>query len=112
MDTVAGKNDAGALITVVNDILKIFRGRPLDRNADLLMLRRLGKRVGVHAYPHKFRHTGVTMFLRNGGNVFALQEILRHSSLEMVQRYVHLAQVDTEEPRRQANPVYYWGLRV
>ena len=105
MDTVAGKNDAGALITVVNDILKIFRGRPLDRNADLLMLRRLGKRVGVHAYPHKFRHTGVT-------NVFALQEILRHSSLEMVQRYVHLAQVDTEEPRRQANPVYYWGLRV
>jgi integrase/recombinase XerC/integrase/recombinase XerD len=71
-----------------------MHGRPLDRYAVNHVLRRLGKRAGVHAYPHKFRHTGATMFLRNGGNVFALKEILGHSTMEMVQRYVHLAQVD------------------
>ena len=68
--------------------------------------------MGVHAHPHKFRHTGATMFLRNGGNVFALKEILGHSTMEMVQRYVHLAQVDIEEAHRQASPVYNWDLRV
>ena len=58
------------------------------------------------------------MFLRNGGNVFALKEILGHSTMEMVQRYVHLAQVDAdqvdpdEEAHRQASPVYNWDLRI
>jgi site-specific recombinase XerD len=71
----------------------------------------VGKRAGVHAYPHKFRHTGATMFLRNGGNVFELKEILGHSTMEMVQRYVHLAQVDIAEAHRRASPVHNWDLR-
>jgi site-specific recombinase XerD len=41
-----------------------------------------------------------------------LKEILGHSTMEMVQRYVHLAQVDIEEAHRQASPVYTWDLRV
>lgn len=88
------------------------QGRPMDRNAVLLMVRRLGRRVGVHAYPHKFRHTGATMFLRNGGNAFVLKEILGHSTMTMVMRYVHLAEVDIEEAHRRASPVYNWDLRV
>ena len=39
-------------------------------------------------------------------------EVLRHSTMEMVQRYVRLAQVDIEEAQRQASPVYNWDLRV
>ncbi len=66
----------------------------------------------MHAHPHKFRHTGATMFLRYKGNAFALKEILGHSTMEMVQRCVHLAQVDIEEAQRQASPVYNWDLRV
>jgi site-specific recombinase XerD len=77
-----------------------------------LVLHRLGERVGVHANPHKFRHTGATLFLRNGGNAFALKEILGHSTMTMVNRYVHLAQVDIDEAHRQASPVFNWDLRV
>jgi integrase/recombinase XerD len=84
----------------------------MDRRLMGKLLQRLGKRAGVHAYPHKFRHTGATMFLRNGGNVFALKEILGHSTMEMVERYVHLAQVDIEDAHRQPSPVCNWNLRV
>jgi hypothetical protein len=38
MDAVASENGAGAPITSVNDIVEIFRGRPLDRNAVRLLL--------------------------------------------------------------------------
>jgi site-specific recombinase XerD len=86
-------------------------GRPLDRNAVGKLVRRLGRKVGVAANPHKFRHTGATQFLRNGGNAFTLKEILGHSTMAMVERYIHLAQVDIEEAHKRASPVYNWDLR-
>jgi integrase/recombinase XerD len=86
-------------------------GRPMDRDLVGAMLRRLGRRIGIRAHPHKFRHTGATMFLRNGGNVFELKAILGHSTMEMVQRYVHLAEVDIEDAHRRASPVYNMDLR-
>lgn len=40
---------------------------------------------------HLLRHTFATRYLENGGNIYALQQILGHTSLDMVKKYVHLA---------------------
>ncbi len=56
-----------------------------------MMFRRL-KAVVPRIYPHLLRHTFATRYLENGGNIYSLQMLLGHTSLEMVKRYLHLAQ--------------------
>lgn len=84
----------------------------MTRYGVLLLLKRLGKKIGVlGVHPHRFRHTFAIQFLRNGGNVFELQQLLGHSDLEMVRNYVKLAQLDLEVIARKASPVDNWRLR-
>ncbi len=67
-------------------------GKPLLVGGVQLMLKRLGRRCGVpRLHTHLCRHTFATNYLINGGDLFTLQHILGHSSLEMVRRYVTLA---------------------
>ncbi len=69
-------------------------------------LRKLGKRIGKRIYPHLLRHTFAISFLRNGGNVFALQASLGHSSLEMTRRYCQaLGFEDVFKEHEIASPV-------
>lgn len=82
-------------------------GRPMTRGRILTQIKRCGKRaglVGVRCSPHTFRHTFAISYLRNGGDVFSLQRILGHSSLETVMVYVNLAQTDVQAAHRRYSP--------
>lgn len=89
----------------------VEHGYPLDRHA----LRKLCKTIGVRAgvpdcHPHRFRHTFAISYLRNGGDPWTLQEILGHSSMDMVKTYLELAQTDVSAAHRRASPVANWRL--
>ena len=69
-----------------------------------------GHFCGHTAYPHRFRHTFAINFLRNGGNAYALQMALGHASMDMVRKYLALAQTDIAAAHLIASPVANWRL--
>ena len=83
-------------------------GWPLTKNRIQKLMMKYGKRAGIEGVrcsPHTLRHTGAVMFLRNGGDVFNLQRLLGHSSLEMTRHYCELADVDVKRAHTIASPV-------
>jgi site-specific recombinase XerD len=87
-------------------------GQPLNRYSVASLLYRLGAKAGVpHVHAHRFRHTAAIQFLRNGSDIFHLQRMLGHTTLEMVKTYVALADADVARAHQKASPVENWGLR-
>lgn len=86
-------------------------GLPLTRNALHKIIARIGDRAGVpNCHPHRFRHTFAIEFLRNGGNVYTLQQILGHSDLSTCKIYLNLAARDVQRDHMMASPVANWNL--
>jgi site-specific recombinase XerD len=86
----------------------LFLGRrgSLDARGIQQLVRRLKTRVGIagRLSPHSLRHSFARSYLVNGGDVFSLQRILGHTTLDMVKRYVALADVDLIARHRVASP--------
>ena len=92
-------------------VFRTMDGGQLERNVLRRNLERLGEKAGVqNVTVHRFRHTFAITFLRNGGHVFALQRMLGHSTMEMVRRYLAIAETDVEKAHRDASPVANWLL--
>ncbi len=82
-------------------------GLPLSRYAVWRALARLGRAAGIRTTvrPHVLRHTFAVQYICNGGDPFSLQELLGHSTLEMVSRYVQLARAEVARLHDRASPM-------
>lgn len=80
-------------------------GRPLTKDTWGDIMEKYSKRLGTKVIPYDLRHMFALMFLRRGGNAFALQRIMGHESMEMTRRYVNLVQSDLKAMHRAASPV-------
>lgn len=91
---------ANARLFMTND------GRQTNRWHLSTHLRRMGKRANVQkCHAHRVRPTFAIMFLRNGEDIYTLQRLLEHCSLEMANRYLSIAQTDIEAAHRRAGLV-------
>jgi integrase/recombinase XerD len=85
--------------------------RRMKRDSLRQLMERLGQKADVDkCHAHRLRHTFAVTYLRSGGDVFTLQRLLGHSTLEMVQHYARLAQIDVEQAHRRASPADNWRL--
>lgn len=86
-------------------------GRQMERNNVGRIIKRMCQRAGVPGYsPHDFRHTFAVTYLRNYPIIFALQQKLGRSSLDMVKLYLVIPEGELKNAQMQASSVENWNL--
>lgn len=81
-------------------------GEQLSTNALQQSLRRYNKSRDVKkTSPHALRHTFAKNWVMNGGDIFRLQKILGHSTLEMTRHYVNLYGADLKQGFDDISPL-------
>jgi len=101
------------LVNTNSVLFLTLAGETLSANAVKLLLKRWGKNAGVpRLHAHLCRHTFATNFINHDcGDVFRLQQILGHTTLEMVRKYVHYASDQAMINGKYSSPVDLMGLR-
>jgi len=114
------KNNQKRFIPLNDDLIEVFkslkgnhseyvfiglRGNPLQ-SVKKPFATALSKAGITNFKFHDLRHTFASHFVMNGGNLFALKEILGHSSLKMVLRYAHLASAHKRKMLNNLNGMF------
>jgi integrase/recombinase XerC/integrase/recombinase XerD len=90
----------------VNELILSVEGRPLSYSGLSHALKRLGQRAGVpRLHAHLFRHTFAVRYLMNGGDVMTLRLMLGHTTLDVTQMYMHLAEAHVKVQHSRFSPV-------
>ena len=80
---------------------EVSEDKPISPGAIESQIRKLGQRVGVKAYPHKFRRTCATFALRRGMSIEQVSQMLGHESIETTQIYLDISEQDLKEAHRK-----------
>jgi integrase/recombinase XerD len=82
-------------------------GDPLTRRMMNKIIERIGEKAkveNVRLSAHTFRHTFAKNWLMNGGDIFSLQKILGHRTMDMVRNYVNITFKDIQLQHRKFGP--------
>lgn len=84
-----------------------YQGMRLESRGIQTMVKRVLNKAGVDkkAGPHILRHTFATEFLRAGGGIEQLRKILRHASVTITERYLHLIDEDVQAEHLKISPI-------
>lgn len=83
-----------------------LHGGQLSRDGTITNMRRYHIKRGVQKTSlHVYRHTFAKEWILNGGDIFRLQKILGHSSLDMVRNYVEMFNDDLQKDFETFNPL-------
>lgn len=83
-------------------------GRPLGVRSFQEALRQYGKDAGitnVRVSPHTLRHTFAKMYIMHDGDPYSLQDILGHTSQDMVKKYVNLWRPEMRDKHTKSSPM-------
>ncbi len=85
---------------------------PLSASGLYQMMERLSLKAGVpNPGVHALRRTFAVNMLKAGANVFTVQMLMGHSTLDMTRRYCKVAEADCEEQHRKFSPADRIGTR-
>ncbi len=82
-------------------------GDPLTLRMTNKIIERIGKKAkveNVRLSAHTFRHTFAKNWLMNGGDIFSLQKILGHRTLDMVRNYINITFKDIQSQHSKFSP--------
>ena len=83
-----------------------YTGKVLTTSGLNQVLRRIGSKASVsQCNPHKFRRTFAVQCLRDGMDIFTLQRLMGHRSLDMLKRYLTLVNDDLAKAHRKHSPL-------
>ncbi len=85
------------------------RGKKLTREMIFIIVKDYAAKAGIqkNVHPHTFRHSFATHLVENGADLFAVQEMLGHSSITTTEIYTHVSMsylrdvIDNFHPRNK-----------
>lgn len=110
---VVGKGDKERVVLLNNDALRAARDLLPYANGHLIpwadrtlrvKIQRVGELAGVHAHPHRFRHTYVTELVEAGNPIEVVADMAGHSRVDITRLYYSAsvtARVEAERRRRR-----------
>ena len=89
-----------------NNLFLSQSGKQITVNTMKLIFSRLAKSSSVmRLHAHLCRHTFAINYLLNGGDIFSLREILGHTTLDMVNHYLHFTSSQITAQHHKYSPM-------
>lgn len=89
-----------------------WEGETIDTHSWYLRLREYSKQINYKVRPYDLRHSFAIQFVKCGGSAFALKRMLGHSSMNMSEHYVNLADSDMKEQLEKSSPIHQYVKRT